>query len=146
MLPHGVSTVKTSRSHDDALAIVDRFPVPMCQFARAYRCRGFCGQAAYGHDDVARQTFYGFRCHIRLCWPGALNRFDLAPGNASELAILPELVNGTWGTRIVDRNDWSPKTKAELAGQGLDLIRRIVWRAKIPGHKESLAEPHSVWH
>lgn len=108
--------------HDEALAIVDSFPVPVCQFARAYRCRGFRGQAAYGHDELARQTFYGFRGHVRLCWPGVISRFDLAPGNASDLAVLPELVDGTHGQVIGDRNYWSPKTKAMLAEQGIQLL------------------------
>jgi len=62
--------------YSPGLAIVDGFPVPVCQFARAYRCRLFRGEAAYGYDELARQTFYGFRCHARLCWPGVITRFS----------------------------------------------------------------------
>jgi DDE family transposase len=58
--------------HDPALALVDSFPLPVCQFARAYRCRRFRGEAAYGKDTLVRQTFYGFRVHVRLVWPGVI--------------------------------------------------------------------------
>jgi hypothetical protein len=32
--------------HDPRFAISDRFPLPVCKFARAYRCRRFRGAAA----------------------------------------------------------------------------------------------------
>ena len=55
-----------ARTHRDRrLSIVDSFPVPVCRFARATFCRRFRGVAAYGRDHVARQTFYGFRAHVR---------------------------------------------------------------------------------
>jgi len=43
--------------HDPYLSIIDSFPVPVCRFARAPRCRSFGEVAAYGHDEVARQTY-----------------------------------------------------------------------------------------
>jgi hypothetical protein len=47
--------------HDPSLALVDPMPLPACLFARAYRCRRFRGEAAFGKDTLLRQTFYGFR-------------------------------------------------------------------------------------
>ena len=41
-------------SHDPLISIVDSFPMPVCRFARANRCRIFAGQAAFGYDEVAR--------------------------------------------------------------------------------------------
>lgn len=38
--------------HDPRLAIIDSFPVPVCQFARAYRCHRFRGEAAFGKDTL----------------------------------------------------------------------------------------------
>lgn len=61
--------------HDPAFALVDSFPLPVCQFARAYRCRRFRGEAAFGKDTLVRQTFYGLRVHVRLAWPGVMTRF-----------------------------------------------------------------------
>ena len=42
--------------HDPTFAIVDSLPLPVCQFARAYRCRCFRGEAAFGKDTLVRQT------------------------------------------------------------------------------------------
>lgn len=99
--------------HDPSFAIVDSFPLPVCQFARAYRCRRFRGEAAFGKDTLVRQTFYGLRAHVRLEWPGVMTRLCIAPANMSELAALPALVEGTGGLLVGDRNYWSPKTAAE---------------------------------
>jgi hypothetical protein len=109
-------------AHDPAIAIVDSFPLPVCQFARAYRCHRFRGEAAYGRDTLVRQTFYGFRVHVRLEWPGVITRFSVAPANAHELAVVPELTDQTYGWLLGDRNYWSPRLRAELAPQGIDLL------------------------
>jgi hypothetical protein len=101
--------------HDPAFALVDSMPLPTCLFARAYRCRRFRGEAAFGKDTLLRQTFYGFGVHVRVCWPGVITRFSVAPANAHELSVIPELVESTCGLAVGDRNYWSPKTREELA-------------------------------
>lgn len=109
-------------AHDPTFAIIDSFPLPVCQFARAHRCRRFRGEAAFGKDTLVRQTFYGFRVHVRLEWPGVITRFCIAPANAHELTALPALAEQTVGTLIGDRNYWSPKTTAEWQPHGVDLL------------------------
>jgi hypothetical protein len=109
--------------HDPAFALVDSMPLPACLFARAYRCRRFRGEAAYGKDTLLRQTFYGFRIHVRICWPRIITRFSVAPANAHELSVVPELVESTRGLLVGDRNYHSPKTKEELArSMGVELL------------------------
>ena len=68
--------------HDPAFALCDSMPLPACVFARAYRCRRFRGEAAFGKDTLLKQTFYGFRVHVRVCWPGVITRFSVAPDRA----------------------------------------------------------------
>ena len=109
--------------HDPAFAICDSMPLPACLFARAYRCRRFRGEAAFGKDTLLRQTFYGFRVHVRVCWPGVITRFSVAPANAHELSVLPELAEFTSGIVVGDRNYHSPKTREELAqSMGVELL------------------------
>jgi hypothetical protein len=107
--------------YDPAFALVDSFPLPICQFARAYRCRRFQGEAAFGKDTLVRQTFYGFRGHVRCCWPGVITQFDIAPANVSETAVVPELAAGTQGLLLGDRNYWSPALQEELQPGSLQL-------------------------
>ena len=108
--------------HYPTLALCDSLPLPVCLFARAYRCRRFRGEAAFGKDTLLKQTFYGFRMHVRVCWPGVITRFYMAPANVHELSVLPELVERTSGVIVGDRNYWSPKTKKDLAEQGVELL------------------------
>ncbi len=98
-------------------------PLPACLFARAPRCSRFKGEAAFGKDILLKQTFYGFRVHVRVCWPGIISRFSVAPANAHELSVVPELLESTRGLAVGDRNYWSPETREELAqSTGVDLL------------------------
>jgi hypothetical protein len=110
--------------HDPTFAICDSMPLPACLFARAYRCSRFKGKAAFGKDILLKQTFYGFRVHVRVCWPGIISRFSVAPANAHELSVVPELLESTGrGLAVGDRNYWSPETREELAqSTGVELL------------------------
>ncbi len=125
--------------HDPTLALVDSFPLPVCQFARAYRCRRFKGEAAYGKDILSRQTFYGFRIHVRLCWPGLISRFIIAPANVHELAAVPTLTENTKGFLIGDRNYWSPKLTFELSQHFIQLLAPFRKKSSDPNPSRSAA-------
>ena len=122
--------------HDPTFAIIDSFPLPACQFARAYRCRRFRGEAAFGKDTLVRQTFYGLRVHVRLEWPGVITRFCVAPANVHELAVVPALAEQTAGTLVGDRNYWSPSTTAEWQRQGVELLAP---------YRSAKRDPHPRW-
>jgi hypothetical protein len=51
-------------SFDPAISILDSFPMPVCRFGRAYRCRRLAELASFGRDEGAKQTYYGLR---RIC-------------------------------------------------------------------------------
>ena len=125
--------------HDPALAICDSMPLPAaCPFARAYRCRRFRGEAAFGKDTLLRQTFYGFRAHIRVCWPGVITRISVAPANAQGLRVLPDLTKFTSGIVVADRNYHSPKTKEELAqSMGIELLAPYSSKKRDPAPRRS---------
>jgi DDE family transposase len=124
--------------HDPTFAICDSLPLPACLFARAHRCKRFKGEAAFGKDTLLKQTFYGFRVHVRICWPGVITRFSVAPANAHELSVLPEIVEGTSGLIIGDRNYHSPKTGQELlAGIGVELLAPYSSKKRDPTPKRS---------
>jgi hypothetical protein len=108
--------------YDPTVGIIDSFPLPVCQFARAYRCQRFRGEASYGKDTLSRQTFYGFRLHARLCWPGVLTQIELAPANLHEGEVALDLTPGTTGWLLGDRNYWLPKLKAILRQKGISLL------------------------
>jgi hypothetical protein len=107
---------------DPYISIVDSFPVPVCRFARAPRCRSFGGVAAFGHDEVARQTYYGLRAHVRLAWPGVLVDCSLAPANIHDTEGAEEVLQGVAGFVLADRNYWKPELSQRLKNYGLYLL------------------------
>jgi Transposase DDE domain len=128
--------VLTQVPHDEHFAIIDSFPVPVCQFARAHRCRRFRAEAAYGKDTLVRQTFYGLRVHVRLEWPGLITRFCIGAANEHELKVLPALTEHTLGTLVGDRNYWSPKVAAEWQQHGVELLAP---------YRSAKRDPHPRW-
>ena len=104
--------------HDPAITLADSVAVPVCRFARAYRCRRLRELAAWGHDPVAKQTYLGLRAHLRVCWPGVIVDGRLAPANVSDLAVAEELLAGRAGWVLADRNYGSTRLAAQLQGQG----------------------------
>jgi hypothetical protein len=107
--------------HDPTLSFVDSGPLPVCRFGRAWSCRRFRGQAAFGRDTGSTATFYGFRDHWRVSWPGAVTAVSVAPANVHDRDLVPELVAGATGQVLGDRNDWDPKLTAALAPAGIVL-------------------------
>jgi hypothetical protein len=107
---------------DPLLSLVDSFPVPVCRFGRAYRCRRLPGVAAFGQDETVKQTFYGLRAHLRVCWPGVIVGFELAPANVHDLSIAEELLEGVQGWVLGDRSYWSPRRAEQWRVQGVHLL------------------------
>jgi hypothetical protein len=107
---------------DPTLSLIDSLPVPVCRFGRSRRCRRFRGEAAYGYDQGSKTFFYGFRVHLRACWPGVLAAIQVAPADASDLAVAPEILTGAAGQALGDRNYWAPLLRAELHHTGVDLL------------------------
>ncbi len=89
-------------------------PVHACQFARAPYCRRFAGAAAFGKDHVIRQTFFGFRLHLRTSRDGIIGAAALAPVNAAETEVVWELQPPRGSVGIGDRNYWSPSLTEAL--------------------------------
>ena len=76
--------------------------VSVCRFARADRCRLSGGWAAYGRDEVARQTYYGFRAHFCLAWPGVIVGCVVAPANIHDMDGAEELLEHVQGWALGD--------------------------------------------
>jgi hypothetical protein len=106
---------------DPALSMVDSFPIAVCYFARAPQCQRFKGEADFGKDRLIKQTFYGFRLHVHLSWPGVISAFVLAPANIDEKNIVPGLIDRRKGLKLGDRNYWSPELKTELKAEAVLL-------------------------
>ncbi|GHO97404.1 hypothetical protein KSF_112770 [Reticulibacter mediterranei] len=105
--------------------------IPMCRLWTAGRhpsailrapwCVRFRGEARYGKDHADRQTFYGFRLHAQLSWPGVFTRLCLAPANEADGTMAPLLLEGITGVVLGDCNYWLPDLQAFLRSKGMLL-------------------------
>jgi hypothetical protein len=96
-------------------AVLDRFLMPVCRFGRAWRCRRLAALAAFGRDEDAKQTYYGLRAHLRVCWPEVITNDRLVPANLHDLAMAEELLAGAQGWPLGDRASCSPVRAGLLA-------------------------------
>jgi hypothetical protein len=117
---------------DPQASILDSFPMPVCRFGRAYRCRRLAGLAAFGRDEGAKQTYYGVRAHLRVCWPGVIADGHLAPANLHDLAVAEDLLADAHGWVLGDRSYWSPVRAERLREQGVWLLAPPSRSAKGP--------------
>ena len=108
--------------HDPLISVVDSFPMPVCRFARANRCRTYAGLAAFGYDEVARHIYYGLRVHVRICWPGVIVATTIAPANVHDTEAADELLQGVQGWALGDRNYWKPDWQMDLKERNLTLL------------------------
>jgi Transposase DDE domain len=105
----------------DPLWHVDSMPLHACQFVRASSCQRCGGQAAFGKDHVIRQTFYGFRLHLRTSREGVILAAVLAPANAPATDVVWEREPAGGSVGIGDHGSWCPSLLGELAQGGLRL-------------------------
>jgi hypothetical protein len=76
-------------------------------------------------DEMSKQTFYGIRAHLHVCWPGLIVDMNLAPANVHDLHMAEELLlerGGAKGWALGERNYWSPRPTERLKAEGLDLL------------------------
>ena len=131
--------------HDPALSFVDSVPVPVCRFGRAYGCSRFRGEAAFGYDAGSKATIYGFRHHLRVCWPGIVVACQMAPATVHDRDLVPELVEGGTGQVLGDRNSWDPKLTAALEPAGIAVAAPFKKRATDPDPERSTTITRVRW-
>jgi hypothetical protein len=82
---------------DPVVSILDSFPMPVCRFGRADRCRRLAGLAALGRDEGRQADLLRPWAHLRVCWPGVIVDGRLAPANLHDLTMAEELLAGVQG-------------------------------------------------
>jgi hypothetical protein len=116
----------------EALWLLDSFPLHVCKFARAKGSKLFKGAAAFGHDHLVRNTFFGFRVHLRCSDLGPIAQIELTPADVSDPAAAAALAPPEGGRGVGDRNYWAPDRQAELAKQGFKLLAPYRLKSKDP--------------
>jgi Transposase DDE domain len=106
---------------EEGFSLLDSVGLPVCQLARADRCRRFAGLAHIGREGKKSGFFHGFRLHLRTSPEGVIVQMGLASAQVSDLAMSQELLGEGQGLALGDRNYWSPQQRQALAEQGWQL-------------------------
>ena len=106
----------------DRQAVIDRLPIPVIGFplvpgsqaASAWRAAG----AAFGKVPTKKETIFGYRLHLLLTVGGVILDFELAPANASDLAVGEELLAEHTDLDVVgDKGDISAAVATDLRAE-----------------------------
>jgi len=74
--------------------VIDSMPLPVCQRARAWRCRKVRGKAFCGYCAAKREKFFGWRLHLVCNANGVPVAFELLPASLHDLTPVHELACG----------------------------------------------------
>ena len=104
---------------DDNIHIVDGFPMPMCNFRRAYFSKLFKGEADYGHCASKNQTYYGFKGHLLISLEGVVTDISFTAANVDEREAALGLIGDIKGTLLGDKGYIGKKS--EFLQYGINL-------------------------
>jgi len=103
--------------------VIDGVPLPLCQFARARRCRRMREDAAYGHCAAKQMTFWGLKGYPLMRMDGAIHAFWTLPANEDERCVLDAVMTQIKGLLLADKGfqlkEWRQE---ELTANGLYLL------------------------
>lgn len=103
--------------------IVDSFPLEVCKFGRAKFCKSFHYEgAAYGHNASKKQTYFGYKVHVKTTTSGFILSYEVTPANVDDRAALPDIVDERDRVIIGDKGYVSKELEKRLREQGQMLL------------------------
>ena len=109
-------------SADEALHVIDGFPIPICHFRRAQRCRIFreVEQATYGFCASKNENYYGFEGHIVITKTGVITGCTLTKPNIEREASF-ECLSNIEGLLLGDKGYIGEHYRDELRLEGIQI-------------------------
>jgi hypothetical protein len=115
-------------TNDEALYIIDSFPLPVCDNIRIRRCRRYRGEVWRGYQASKRRYFYGLKIHLMVNARGQPVEFFLSPGSLNDTKALKlyafDLPEGATITGDKAYNDYGYEDLLAEAHRWLVPLRR----------------------
>ena len=105
----------------DSIHIIDGFPIPLCHYQRAKKCRLFTTEADFGYCSAKDEKYYGFHGHLVISAEGVITGFSLTAANASEREVLWDVVEGIKGLLLGDKGYLSAALENDLNFYDIEL-------------------------
>ncbi|HEL2129290.1 TPA: IS982 family transposase [Streptococcus suis] len=123
----------------DKLAIIDSFPLPLCQPVRNHRVTIFKGLADIGYNASKHLWFYGFKVHMLMTLSGYILNYVVTPASVHDIKVVYELLEGCKQSVILGDLDYlSSELKKDLEQEGYHLW--APFRKNMTGSEE-----HNNW-
>ncbi|WP_449459330.1 IS982 family transposase [Streptococcus suis] len=123
----------------DDIAIIDSFPLPLCQPIRNHRATIFKGLADIGYNASKHLWFYGFKVHMLVTLSGYILNYVVTPAFVHDIKVVYELLEGCKQSVILgDLGYLSSELKKDLKREGYHLW--TPFRKNMTG-----AEEHNDW-
>ena len=71
----------------DTIAIVDSFPLPLCQSVRNHRASIFEGLADIGYNASKHLWFYGFKVHMLVTLSGYILNYIVTSASVHDIKV-----------------------------------------------------------
>jgi hypothetical protein len=110
----------------DPQSVIDSLPIPVVQFhlVPGASSEWATHAAAFGKVPSKKQTIFGYKLHLLVTLGGLILDFVLAPANANDLTIAPELLEHHSNRDVIGDKAYisAPLTAQLLRDQCLHLI------------------------
>ena len=128
-------------SKSNMTRIIDGFPMPICNFKRAYFSKLFEGMASFGFCAAKNQTYYGFRGHLLIDTQGIISDIVVAPANIDEREAIFEMSPGIPSLLLGDKGYICNDVKKEdLTNEGINLQTPLKTNMKDDRHPLEVKE------
>jgi DDE family transposase len=111
---------------EDTIHIADDFPIPICTYSKATRCKRLTEYANFGYCASKDLHYFGLCGHLIINSQGLITTIDAATAHADERDVLPELIGDLRGLLLADKGYIKKELTLALKKQGLSLV--TPWR------------------
>lgn len=102
--------------------VIDGMPLPLCQFARARRCKRMRSDAAYGHCAAKEMTYWGVKGYPLMRLDGTIAAFFTMPANEDERSVFEHLKGKITGLLLGDKGFQSQDKAEQLQRHNITLF------------------------
>ena len=92
-------------------------------FGRAKFCKSFRYEGAtYGHNPSKKQTYFGYKAHVKTTTSGFILSYEVTPANVDDRVALPDIVDERDRVIFADKGYVSKELEKNLKEQGQMLL------------------------
>ena len=113
-----------------SIAIIDSYPLPLCQYVRNFHACAFAGYADIGYNATKKQHFYGFKVHMAVTPSGLILNYVVTPASLSDVKVALTVTQGCPYPNILADVD----LRAKFARRGYNFW--TPYRLNMKGAKE----------